>query len=250
MLVDLHIHSKLSDGKIDIHSAIPLLFSNYSIVSFSDHENIFNPTDFNVVGTTKFISGVEICCNHNGKNIEILGYGFDVHNHEIINVIKTVKELRVSIIRDILSKNGFLSNQLPTNPFRINVSLPQNINAKEFWNKYNEEYKNKCHSVSADKVISAIIDAGGIPVLAHPMESLIGLSPQKVEQFILSLKINTIELLTPKHSLSDINLINDIIARNKFSASIGSDSHHEQLTELSYSYDLNDNKFKWIQNLL
>lgn len=250
MYVDLHIHTDFSDGKINIDSFMSKLCSNYDVIAFTDHEHIFNPYEYKNNGLTKYLSGVEICCNHNGKYIEILGYNFDVQNSQIIQLVNDIKNLRVSIIKKILSDNGFNITDLPYNPFRINVPLPAHINRNEFWHKYNDVYKEYCHSVPAYEVIDAIISANGIPVLAHPMESLCGFNECEVERFVISLGIKTVEMITPKHSKSDIMHLSNIISRNQLYASIGSDSHQEVMKKIDYKYDINERQYEWIQDIV
>lgn len=250
MHIDLHIHTKYSDGKIDIEDSFHHLYSKYKLISFTDHENIFDPSKYYVNSSTKYLSGVEICCNHMGQNIEILGYNFNVHNKEMIEIVNKVKNLRVSIIKEILMRNGFMVQNLPENPFRINVPLPEYIDSKAFWEKNNYEYKEQCHSVPASTIISAIVNARGIPVLAHPMESLASFSAKSVERFILSLGIDTVELITPKHSKEDVALIGDIISRNHLYASVGSDSHQARLNNIVHPYNISEKQYAWIQNII
>ena len=248
MQVDLHIHTRFSDGEITIFPDIASTFKGYGLISFTDHEHIFDPSSIIASDYVRFISGVEICCHHKESNIEILGYNFDATNDEIVTLVDRIKNLRICAIKKILQKNGFSSDSLPQNPFRINVALPDEVNRSEFWQYHNFEYKKICHSVSSDEVIKAIGAAGGVPVFAHPMESLVGKSAKEVEDFILSLNLNTIELITPKHRLTDYLLIKDIIDRNHLSASIGSDSHKLKLARIPYEYDLNERPFEWIRN--
>lgn len=249
MRIDLHIHTKYSDGEVYVQQAISSLFSDYRLVAFADHEHIFDPSEFAVSNSAKFISGVEICCHHKGQNIEILGYDFDAKNADMVALVDKVREMRIVAIKEILTKNGFSTENLPANPFRINVPLPDGVDRHEFWKQYNSEYRAKCHSVPAIDVIETIIAARGIPVLAHPMESLAGKSGDDVEMFLLSLRIHTVELITPKHRKEDVTLINSIIERNNLSASIGSDSHKSTLTEILHGYDINERKFEWIRKL-
>lgn len=250
MQVDLHVHTNLSDGKINIENTMPTLYAEYDIIAFTDHENIFDPFLYSTNGSTKYLSGVEICCNHNGQNIEILGYNFDTKNKELVELVKKVRNLRISVIKEIMDENGFKTENLPENPFRINVPLPEYINSNDFWKKYNVKYKKQCHSIPALYVIDTIIQAHGIPVLAHPMESLIGLGEKDIEQFILSLAVGTVELITPKHSKKDISLINDIIVRNHLFASIGSDSHQASLRDVGHVYDLSEKQYEWILDMI
>ena len=67
------------------------------------------------------------------------------------------------------------------------------------------------HSVGAEEVIDAILSAGGIPVLAHPMESLRGYDEESVKKLIGSLGIRNIEFLTPKHTAEEVEMLERII---------------------------------------
>lgn len=250
MRIDLHIHTKNSDGELDIQKAIPSLFSSYALVAFTDHENIFNPNDFPANNSTTYISGVEICCRHEGYNIEVLGYDFDVTNDAIVALVNKIRKLRISIINNIFERNGFFAEDSLVNPFRINIPLPNSVERRTFWKQYEAEYISMCHSIPAIDVIETIIAANGVPVLAHPMESLVGTEENDVEKFILSLGLNTVELITPKHSVKDITLIRNIIKKNDLSGSIGSDSHQAELTKIPHGYDINERCFKWIYELI
>ena len=250
MKIDLHIHTKYSDGEFVLHQDALALFSDYELISFADHEHIFDPMQFNHYNSRKFISGVELSCNHKGQNIEILGYNFDPHNVELNSIVNKIRGLRISFIRWIFEKNSIEVKDFPFNPFRINTSLPEWIDKREFWQRYNVEYKSICHSISAQDVIEAIVSAGGIPVLAHPLESLVGSNENELEQFIKSLDVRTIELITPKHCSKDIRVVKNIIERNKLQASIGSDSHKTTLTRISHEYNINDDAYKWIKKLI
>lgn len=250
MQIDLHIHTKYSDGELDIPPNISALFSEYNLIAITDHEHIFDPTKYQICDSARFISGVEICCNYEGQNIEILGYDFDAKNSDIIRLVDRVKNLRINAIRKILDENKIYVENLPPNPFRINVSLPDGVNAHEFWQLHKSEYINICHSLPAADVIRTIVAAQGIPVFAHPMETLATKSENEVEKFILSLGIHTVELITPKHANQDVRLIRNIIIRNNLSGSIGSDSHKTMLTKIPHQYDISEKQFKWIRELV
>lgn len=249
-MIDLHIHTIHSDGELNVSSNDSFMLSNYSLVAITDHENIFDPAEFRIRNSAKFISGVEICCNYEGQPIEILGYNFDAKNTGLVNLVDRIKELRINAIRKILNTNGIRINNLPVNPFRINVQLPDGVDTRKFWQQHNFEYRAICHSVPATDVISAIIAAGGIPVLAHPMESLTNKSENDIERFILSMGIRTVELITPKHSKEDVVLLRRIIDRNNLAGSIGSDSHKSVLTKISHEYSINEQIFEWIRDLV
>jgi len=250
-MIDLHIHSVHSDGDLDIQYAISALLDNYSLASFADHEHIFNPSRYTLNNSTRYITGVELCCNANGVPIEILGYNFDPLDKELRKVIESIRARRRKIIVAILADNGIPVNKLPENPVRKSIDLSVfDLDPSTFWKSYSDVYHNTCHSLDVQSIMHCVFKAGGIPVLAHPMESFRGQSEESVENKIKAIGIETIELLTPKHSPLEVAMLDRIIARNRLSASIGSDSHGTCLNRTTVAYSLHDQKFSWIAKLL
>ena len=249
--IDLHIHTSCSDGTINNMNDRNTWFVGYDLIAITDHENLFNPQEFRIPNCkTKFISGVEICCKYRGVYIEILGYDFAPENEKLSEIVSYVKKQRLLAIDTIIQNNNVTDYYILGNPFRVNVQLPYHIDKKKFWKQNEMEYKKIYHSVGAEEVINAILSAGGIPVLAHPMESLRGYDEEDVKRFIGLLGIRHIEFLTPKHTIEEVEMLERIITFYDLSASIGSDTHKSVLSSIPFEYNLKKRRFKWIQKLL
>lgn len=254
-MYDLHIHSCLSDGTLDIQDAINNSFGDLEIISFCDHENIFNPDKYlKNSNNIKLISGVELCCNVENIAIEILGYNFDANNEEFELLVSKLRDLRNDLLRNILDFEKMdYAKDLPSNIFRKDIKkyfIKKYGNYNEIWSKYDEEYVRTCHSVSAEVVIESIKAAGGIPVLAHPMESFKGLNWKQIENLILALGVNAIEMVTPKHTKEEMEFIENIANRYNFNVSIGSDTHGQYTGNRNiYNINLRDFKFDWIRKI-
>lgn len=254
-MYDLHIHSCLSDGILDIQEAINNSFSDMKIISFCDHEYIFNPSRYTVKSNgLRLVSGVELCCNIHGVAIEILGYNFWPDNKNLVDLVNEIRNKRNCLIKDILkSEKMDVEEELPFNIFRkdirkyfVNKYGDYNIG----WNKYNKEYVKICHEVSATEVINSIVTAGGIPVLAHPMESFKNMEAVKVEKLILDLDIGAVEVVTPKHTEEEIRFMRRIAKKYKLNASVGSDTHGQYSGNRNiYDIELNDDMFEWIRDM-
>ena len=253
-MYDLHIHSCLSDGILDIQETINNSFYGLNVASFCDHEFVFDPTKYaKRKNCIKLISGVELCCNINGVAIEILGYNFDTNNKEFKGLVKRLRNLRNNLLKSILEDEKIDVYDLPYNIFRKDIKkyfIKKYGDYDNSWKKYNKEYKKICHSVAAEIVIENIRAAGGIPVLAHPMESFKGLDEKVIEKLILDLDINVVEMVTPKHTLYEIEFIRKILNKYGFGASVGSDTHGQYRGNMNrYNIDLQDHKFDWIRQL-
>lgn len=252
MTVDLHIHTNLSDGQLDLNDKnVVDIFKNYDLVSITDHDVIFDHRKYeyiNACSKTKFITGVEICCNFNGYNMELLAYNFDPNNKKLNEVCKEIVKIRYEGMKEtLLSFNQDVSN-LKENPFQTNITLSDDLQLETFLNTYVGGLKTMTYQKNnAKDIIKYIKDAGGIVVLAHPYETLRGETKNTVEDFIMDLGVNIIELYTTKHDTNEINILFDIIKNKKLFASIGSDSHFLPLENLGKNIDFNDEIFKWMK---
>jgi len=251
-MIDLHIHTTFSDGKLDLIDSQKCELAEYKILSFTDHEYIFDPDEYEFINSkARFVSGVEICCNIDGIYIELLGYNFNAKHPQIQEIVSSARNLRINVYKDILQKNKINIEKIPQNPFRKDINIIcKNIDKVSFWEKHNAEYKNVCYSIDYRDVINGIQKAGGTVVLAHPMESFKDKHEKDVENLIKKMEINTIEMITLKHNINDVVLIGRIIDKYNLQASIGSDTHTIDILPQIYKYNILDRKFQWLNDLL
>lgn len=251
-MIDLHIHTTFSDGEINLINSQLCKFEDYKVLSFTDHEYIFDPDEYKFINTTaRFLSGVEICCNIDGIFIEILGYNFNAKHREIQDLVMTVRNRRIDIYKEILDRNGIQVENIPKNPFRKDINIIcKDIDRTSFWKMYNLEYKKNCHSEDYRDVINSIQTAGGIAVLAHPMESFKNKSEREVENLIKKMGVNTVEMITLKHSVNDVALIGRIVDKYNLQASIGSDTHAKNILPQIHKCNILERKFQWINEFL
>ncbi len=96
--VDLHIHTKFSDG---FHSPIEIINfvakKKISIISITDHDTIDGINGTISVGLNygiEVIPGVELSSEIDEREIHILGYFIDINNSELKNKLKFFREER------------------------------------------------------------------------------------------------------------------------------------------------------------
>lgn len=81
-LIDLHIHSKCSDGVLSVKELLEKAEqTGLSFISITDHNTVsayYDITEYRKFFSKKIITGVELSTTYKGELIEILGYGFDV----------------------------------------------------------------------------------------------------------------------------------------------------------------------------
>ena len=186
--IDLHIHTDVSDGT---DSPINLIGqvknAGISLFSVTDHDATKGCAaicDNLKKGDPSFIFGVEFSTSDNEGKYHVLGYGYDVQSPSIKELVATGHSFRIEKLKTRLA---FLKKECGicfpeeeverlctlNNPGKPHIG---NIMVKYGYANTKEEaialYINKCtikdYYIRPETAITAIIKAGGIPVLAHP----------------------------------------------------------------------------------
>ena len=132
-MIDLHTHTNCSDGKIE---PIELLIraENKGLTHFSitDHNNVdayFKVGDYKKYFSGKLVYGIEPECYYKGREIELLGYDFDVV--KMRNLMQGVYLPHEKLMKekakryyDVLVKNGIRFSP---------ETKPENWNIKEHY---------------------------------------------------------------------------------------------------------------------
>lgn len=186
--IDLHIHTAVSDGT-DLPSEMIDLVKNAGIELFSvtDHDSVKSSVIIQALlkeGDPAFITGVEFSCKDEEGQYHILGYGYNAQSPSIRDIVAAGHSLRVSKLKKRLTflKNEFgfsfsgediKSLYVLDNPGKPHIG---NLMVKYGYASTKEEairqYINKFHAgseyIRPKDAIKAILDADGIPILAHP----------------------------------------------------------------------------------
>jgi len=106
MIIDLHIHSNCSDGKLTVEEIVKeAKIRNIGLLSITDHDSIGCQEKAMVLAKKngiRYVSGVElnVTFSHpkyqNGKSVSLdfLGYQFDVKNKELKDKLQQIAEYR------------------------------------------------------------------------------------------------------------------------------------------------------------
>ena len=186
--IDLHMHTCVSDGT-DTPAEIVGRVKKAGITLFSvtDHDAVDGCSeivDSLTKGDPAFIFGVEFSCKDEEGKYHVLGYGYDRNADSILKIVGIGHEHRVNKLKirlDFLKKEfGFdfseedkkrlFSLRNPGKPHIGNMMVKygyaptKEIAIENFINKL----KSKTEYIRPEDAISAVLNAGGIPVLAHP----------------------------------------------------------------------------------
>lgn len=186
--VDLHVHSNVSDGQFcPMELARMAGRRGLKYFSLTDHDAADGLED--VIAALPegvgFIRGTEITAEEYGIECHILGYGCDFARPRIREVLASGQagrrekfEIR---IKELMERQGFDLNVKLIEDIRKVPSIGKPHVAKlltdwgsllpppELIELYLNPIETDVPKIQAREAIAAILDAGGIPVLAHPV---------------------------------------------------------------------------------
>ena len=190
---DLHMHTCFSDGALTPKQLIDWRVSEgYELLAVTDHDGIEGSVlvaPYAEMLGVKFIYGIEFDSEDElGKDIHMLGYGFDPDN-------QILKKKLYDIIHERAVRNDKFMKALNKRGYGITLDDIGAVNEGRFtgkpsfalilkrkgivkttdeaFNTIFQEPDIKCikkNTLSTKTVIDIIHEAGGLAVLAHPME--------------------------------------------------------------------------------
>lgn len=259
-MIDLHIHTTSSDGSDEPEEIlIKAQQAGLTYISITDHDSIGAYEKLRKIKTNDYfkgriIPGCEFSVAHNGKPIEVLGYGIDLdminragivsdekflqRENEYLNKLKEVcRNLDIKYSSSLSVKGKYFATQLMHNDLR---KYPENEKhfTKEVWKNLNAFYRTCVNNESSPffldqmknyptvKEAAGIIQkAGGKAFLAH----LYGYFADSLEEFldsIISLNaLDGIECYHSLHSMDKTKYLLEYCREHKLYASGGSDYH-------------------------
>ncbi len=246
MKADLHMHTNASDGTWSPEAVMEnVTRAKIKVFAVTDHDSVKNvealsglvkDTDLN------YIKGVEISSTKNGRIFHILGYNIDTRNNTLNKVLehnsrnmeqrdeKSIETLMetghpVSLEEFLLYKN---------NPDRGGWKALNYVQDKGLCSHYKDFFKlfenptrgmNIDGCVTPEEAISAVKEAGGIPVLAHPGSALYGCSLEEAVSTVLNLGIEGFECFHPENSEETTEYCLEVCKRENLFITGGSDCH-------------------------
>jgi 3',5'-nucleoside bisphosphate phosphatase len=228
-VVDLHCHSTASDGTLPAADVVRLAVENgLSALALTDHDTIAGVAEAAAEAkrlSLDFLPGIEISAEfpHPGT-MHLLGYGIDPTSETLRDLTKTLLAGRDNrnpkIVEKLQSLNVAITMEEVEAEAGGNVVGRPHIAAilhrkgyvssiKEAFNKYlapgGLAYFDK-ERLTPKQAISMILESGGLPVLAHPIQLRCqnDAQLQRIVKDLVDLGLRGIEVI---HSDHDANLI-------------------------------------------
>lgn len=264
-MIDLHIHTKYSDGTDSVKE---ILFNANKLklktISITDHNSCDAYEEMEMIDTLKLydgniIVGCEFTTSFDNRLIEVLGYGFDYkvikkyldkkynENFEKNKRIRLGKKLI-----SILVSNGFkininncIQNYKSYNCYSIKktydeiVKYDENISKdreilssydvflrKGIYNIKSKYYLNyTCYYPSLDEIIELVHNSGGLVFLAHPFQYKFDDIDKFLNKIYDEKKLDGIECFYTTFTDQQSNYLLDFAQKRNLLISGGSDYH-------------------------
>lgn len=253
-MIDLHTHSTASDGQYQPAELIRLAVDKgLSAIALTDHDTIDGVPEARAeaerLGIT-FVPGIEISVKGNApvKELHILGYWIDIENLQLKEMCARFKALRaereerifqyldsagVRLLRENVER--YAVNGLVARPHfaRAMVEAGYVSTVREAFDRYLAVPafdKIERPKPSPEEGIQCILASGGIPVLAHPVQTQLPLS--ELEELICSLKeagLKGLECYYSTHSPQQTRDYLEMAQRYDLTVTGGSDFHGERV---------------------
>lgn len=264
-LIDLHVHTNVSDGFLTPKEVIDEAFkNNVFFLSIADHDTIDAYSDdlfeYASKKEIKIIPAVEISTKYKKCGIHVLGYNFDLKNDFFRKKLNELRNARHDYLRDV-------SLKLQNLGYRVNISSLDKIEAVTkahialdvISNKQNEEtlIENFGHIPSKGEFIETVMNegcpayakkntispkeaadlirlAGGKVVLAHPVAYKYedNLTDDDILDIVRDMNIDAIEsnyiyIDRNNNKINECSLWNEFAKKNNLFTTIGSDFHND-----------------------
>jgi len=262
MKIDLHMHSRFSDGMLSPTELINMAKERELVaISLTDHDTLDGVPEAIAAGKengVEVLAGVELSCEYNGRDLHILGYGVDTENEEFQAMLKHFRDTRYKRGIKIIEKLNALGVDIEPaevlakagdgalgRPHVAAVLVEKGVVSRigEAFDKYIGEdgpaYVAK-FKMTPREAIDHIHASGGLAFMAHPgyflemEEDLAGMIAQGFDG---------IECHHPSHSPDKAVRLKAIAERNNLLVSGGSDFHgfngkHLPMGTLDIPYEL------------
>ncbi len=264
-MIDMHIHSNYSDGKLTPFEIIDrCIKNNVNKMSITDHDTVEAYSDelfdYCKNNNIEIITGVEISTRYNKKSIHVLGYNIDINNKELINKLETLRNSRHDYLYKVgtkLKELGYFINVEELDKVdsvtKAHIALDI-INNKKNYDLLNNTFghiPNKGEfietlmnencvayveklSISPKEAAEIIRKAGGKVVLAHPVayEFEDGLNDEDILNIINEMNADGIEanyIYVDKNNRkhNEIRKWNSFAKKHNLNVTIGSDFHKD-----------------------
>ncbi|MGW8324952.1 MAG: PHP domain-containing protein [Desulfobacterales bacterium] len=259
--IDLHIHSTASDGTLTPQEILTQAQNlQLGAIAITDHDTLDgskNALSIGIPSSVKFLTGVEISSEpppsfSSAGSFHILGYAVDVDHPQLnhtLSMLRDSRKHRNPQILKLLSRFGIeitldevrnlAGNSQLGRPHIAQLMVKKgyvpSIDAAfdEYLGNGKPAYVDRFRFECED-TIKAILNAGGIPVLAHPL--LLGIKENDILEDMIAvlteMGLKGIEVYYPEHTKNLIEYYSRLASHYNLLMTGGTDFHGDIKPEI------------------
>lgn len=248
--VDLHVHSSFSDGALTPAEILRVACcAGLKVISITDHDEvrgfrlgIQQSKDFGL----DLVPGIEISSRWQGYNVHILGYYIDVDNEHLSSLLGQLRLVRQHRVRRVVGRlqelgvgvglhrvvelagPGVISK---VHVARAMVELGEVATVRDAFARFlgtdGPAHVGGGFEISPRRAIQTVRQAGGIPVLAHPIlpQSERNLPLKKFLPMAISVGLQGLEAYYPGYTRQISASVSQLAERYGLIVTGGSDFH-------------------------
>ncbi|MEG1642148.1 MAG: PHP domain-containing protein [Synergistaceae bacterium] len=267
LLVDMHVHSLHSDGTYSIEKIVKSAKKRHlNMISITDHDTTSGLNEFKEkckIEKINGLTGIELSAEADFV-LHILGYRIDANNKKLNERLKEVREKRNI-------RNEKMCEKLCENGIEINIEEVKEIAQGEviarphiatllvkkgyvstngeafakYLGRNGKAYVPR-ERLTSKECIQLINEAGGVAVIAHPLQTY--LEESKLEALIAKLKnegLWGIETIYTGYRSEMIYNITKLANKYSLMCTAGSDFHGENKTRIEMGMQVPDTLLPW-----
>jgi len=247
--IDLHVHSTCSDGTFTPSELVAYAVQkNLSALALTDHDTIDGLETARTAAKKlglELVSGIEFSTEHHGKEIHILGLDIDPKQQTFTEQLKSLQEKRQNRNLEMAERLRTRAG-IPITLENLKTAYGNGVLTRAHFGRWLFEQGyvssvsdaftryigNHCpcfvpqKSMNPKQAISLILQAKGIPILAHPL--LYHLTRTQLQALVLDLKeagLLGIEALYSTHTALEERMLRHLAKKQNLKISGGSDFH-------------------------
>lgn len=251
---DLHLHSTASDGSDTPRELLEKVReSDLDIFALTDHDTYLGCLEIKkwlAPGDPTFLGGIELSCQDDLGKYHILGFGYNIEKPSIRDAVavthgaRRIKaENRLRFLEETYGftftdeeRQSILDNENPGKPHFAALLLKKGY-VKEKQDAFTllDGYHGKERRLTPEEAIDAILEADGIPVLAHGIlgEGSQHLTPEEIETRVSRLKgygLMGLECYYSRYTEEDTETMLALAEKYNLMVTAGSDYHGKNKT--------------------
>ncbi len=253
--IDLHTHSKCSDGSFTPSELMRLAHkSGLAAIALTDHDTMVGIKEARAAAAEcgiEFVPGVELSCAYKGHDIHIVGLFIDEDDPVITQKLEEIRidrQTRNSRMIEKMQAYGVnISEEMMrercgkgvvTRAHFAQVLIEQGFatDVKDAFDRFIGDgelfYVPKIY-FSPEDAIKCILNAGGIPILAHPLRyGMAGAELETMVKLFVSYDLKGIEVYYSANTGFDEIYMKELADRYGLLYSGGSDFHGDKKPDI------------------